>query len=218
LNISFFKVEDGSSSEPQTVVESPAKTAPLPARSGPFFLSSKPSFRDNMDRPAEMLTSTLDPALLKRFRFNSLLQFKQHIRPARDVAGVIAAWEPVMAEAHRLLAAAKEALDNIGTTHPYLPATSYPTMQAWQAALNNNARVRQQLHNQASSQDLHILKLQDKYSYELAYTIWWYKVEAYNAERKIVRDAYTAALAAHLAGAPFPHRAPLTYNVPDQAF
>ncbi len=171
-----------------------------------------------MDRPAEMLTSTLDPALLKRFRFNSLLQFKPHIRPARDVAGVIAAWEPVMAEARRLLAVTKEALDNIGTTHPYLPATFYPSIKAWNDAANNNTRTLQQLSNRADAQDLHILKLQDKYSYELAYTIWWYKVEAYEAERKVMRDAYCAALAAHLAGAPFPRRAPLTYNEPDQAF
>jgi hypothetical protein len=170
-----------------------------------------------MDRPAEMLTSTLDPALLKRFRFNSLLQFKLHIRPTRDVAGVIAAWEPVMAEAHRLKAAAKEALDNIRTTPP-LPASSYPSVKAWNEAAINYTRAHQQLSYRAEAQNLHILKLQDKYSYELAYTIWWYKVEAYEAERDVMRDAYRAALAAHSAGAPFPHRAPLTYNKLDQAF
>lgn len=145
-----------------------------------------------MDRPAEMLNSILTPEEVKRWHFSELMDYsgqKRRGQIPQSAAEVIAAYEPVVADAQRLA-------DEHKAEH-----SKWPT--SWTSYSEEESRAKtKQFHELEARAHRHMhyaAKLRETYSHHLAQSIWWSKVEAAEAKSKARLDAYQAACDAHRA-------------------
>ena len=141
--------------------------------------------------PPEMLNSILKPEEVSRWQFNELTDYsgpaRRGFRP-QSVAEIIAAYEPVMAEAARLAAEYKAEF------------IAHPT--AWSGTAAECRAITQRYHeleSRAYRQGAHANALRVSYSQRLAESIWWAKVDAAETARQAKHDAWDAACAAHRA-------------------
>lgn len=142
--------------------------------------------------PPEMLNSTLKPEEVSRWRFNELMDYSGQKRRGlipKPAAEVIAAYEPVMAEAQRLANEYKAEF------------AAHPACWSSRSAEESDAKMKHYhgLESRAYRQAFHTNKLRESYSHLLAQSIWWAKVDAAEAVRKAKQDAYEAACEEHRA-------------------
>ena len=142
--------------------------------------------------PPEMLNSTLMPEEVSRWRFNELMDYSSQARRGfrpQPVAEIIAAYEPVLAEAQRLTDQYKAEL------------AAHPTAWTSYSREDSDAKMKHYHHleNRAYRQAYHTNKLRESYSHLLAQSIWWDKVAVKEAESNAKKEAWDAALEAHRA-------------------
>ena len=137
-----------------------------------------------------MLNSTLTAEEVRRWQFNELMDYsgqaRRGFRP-QPVAEIIAAYEPVLAEAQRL------------TNQYKAEFAAHPTAWTSYSREDSDAKWKHyhELEARAYRQAVHTNKLRTSYSHLLAQSIWWDKVAAKEAELNAKRDAYEAACKAH---------------------
>ena len=154
-------------------------------------MAAKRSYLSALCNPSEMLNSTLMPTEVSRWQFNELMDYSGQARRGwrpQTPAEIIAAHEPILAEAQRLAAEYKAAF----VAHPSC-WVSYSEGES-DAKMKNYNKLKAQAYTQA----VHANKLRTSYSHLLAQSIWWDKVAAKEAERQAKREAYDAAVKAHL--------------------
>ncbi len=139
-----------------------------------------------MAAPPEMQNSTLTAEEVKRWRFNKMMDFKA--KPSQP-ATLIAQYEPLIKEAKALA-------DEYNAIAAALPmAYAYSSREE-----GDKIRMeRDAICNRAYQQSRHAYDLRVRYSRELAYSIWWFKVDEYNAAVQARSEAYMAACEAHRA-------------------
>jgi hypothetical protein len=145
-----------------------------------------------MASPPEMLNSTLTPEEVRRWRFSEPTDYSEQKRRGlipQSAAEVIAAYEPVMAEAAQLAAQYRAEF------------IAHPTAWTSYSREESDAKLKHYHHleRRAYSQEFHSNKLRESYSQLLAQSIWWAKVDAAETARKAKHDAWDAACAAHRA-------------------
>jgi hypothetical protein len=120
----------------------------------------------------ESLQTTLNNTEILRFSFNGLMDFKE---PARSPAETVAHWEPIIADSKQRAAAVAA-----------LPSTIT-------AVWSGEAKCARKATEDANfSQMMHCHNLRDRYSYELAHSLWYQRQAAQNAIGDRVRDEYEA--------------------------
>ena len=138
-----------------------------------------------------MLNSTLTPEELRRWRFSELMDYSGQKRRGiipQSAAEIIAAYEPVMAEAAQLAAQYRAEF------------IAHPT--AWSGTAAECRAITQRYHeleSRAYRQGAHAYALRVSYSQRLAESIWWAKVDAAETARQAKHDAWDAACAEHRA-------------------
>lgn len=139
-----------------------------------------------MAAPPEMLNSTLTAEEVKRWRFNKMMDF--NAKPSQP-ATLIAQYEPLIKEAKALA-------DEYNAAAAALPrAYAYKSQEEGDKIRREHERIR----TRAAQQSRHAYDLRVRYSRELAYSIWWFKVDEYNAACQARSEAYAAACEAHRA-------------------
>ncbi len=125
--------------------------------------------------------STLLPDEIKRWHFNAMMEFKN--KPARQPAEIQALYPPILEEAWRL---AQEA---------NAEAAALPAGYVSYSREESDAKMRrhEQIQSRAFAQEQHYFKVRQQYSYELAFSIWWNRVDQYNKAIQERQDAYRAA-------------------------
>lgn len=125
--------------------------------------------------------STLLPAEIKRWKFSTLTDFKN--KPTRTPAEIQALYTPLLAEAWTLAQLYK-------AEYAALPG-AYAVLGEEHGRAEH--KRREEIKNRSYAQSAHYYKLRQQYSQELAYAIWWNRVDAQNAQIQERQDAYRAA-------------------------
>jgi hypothetical protein len=118
---------------------------------------------------------------IRRWSFNSMMEFKD--KPARTPAEIQALYTPLLAEAWTLAQLYK-------AEQAALPM-AYAVLGEEQGRAEH--KRRQEIQRRSYAQSAHYYKLRQQYSYELAFSIWWNRVDAQQAQIKERQDAYRAA-------------------------
>jgi len=124
--------------------------------------------------------STLLPDEIRRWSFNCMMEFKN--KPARTPAEIQALYTPLLAEAWTLAQLYK-------TEHAALPMV-YAVLGEEQGRAEH--KRRQEIQSRSYNQSAHYYKLRQQYSHELAYAIWWNRVDAQRAQIQERQEAYEA--------------------------
>ena len=123
--------------------------------------------------------SILTAEELKRWSFNSLMDFK---KPVRSPAECLSFYKSLITEACRILEERRA------------EAASLPYPVMWNLAQEKEVRAMHAKKDAADAriyaQDAHISKLRVQYSYDLAHSIWFNRVDAQRAIGVRVRDEY----------------------------
>ncbi len=130
---------------------------------------------------AEASPGTLLPDEIRRWSFNSMMEFKN--KPARTPAEIQALYPPILEEAWRLAQEAKA--EEAALPFGYVCAS--------REEADAKMRRHQQIQGRAYAQNSHYYKLRQQYSYELAFSLWWNRVDAQRAQIQQRQDAYRAA-------------------------
>ncbi len=125
--------------------------------------------------------STLLPDEIRRWSFNSMMEFKN--KPARTPAEIQAFYTPLLAEAWTLAQLYKSEL-------AALPM-GYVVLSEEHGRAEH--KRRQEIQSRSYNQSAHYYKLRQQYSLELAFAIWWNRVDAQQAQIQQRQDAYRAA-------------------------
>ncbi len=125
--------------------------------------------------------STLLPDEIRRWSFNSMMEFKN--KPLRTPAEIQALYAPLLAEAWTLAQLYKSEL------------AALPMVYAVLSEEHGRAehKRRQEIQSRSYGQSAHYYKLRQQYSRELAFSIWWNRVDAQRAQIQERQDAYRAA-------------------------
>lgn len=125
--------------------------------------------------------SMLEDEEIRRYNFNEMMDFKA--KPHRLPADCVAYWEPIINEAKRL------------SVEYSAEAVALPSVYSY-FSQEEGAKIRKErdaITGRAYSQARHYCDLRIRYSRELAYTIWWHKVDAAKAKRDAKKQAWDEA-------------------------
>ncbi len=128
--------------------------------------------------------SMLDDEEIRRWRFNSLMDFKE--KPHRVPADCVAYWEPILDQA----AALRDEYKAEAAALPW--AYTFNTKEEG----DQIRKERDTITGRAYLQERHYYDLRVRYSRELAYSIWWHKVDAAKAKRDARKQAWDEACSA----------------------
>ena len=132
---------------------------------------------------------SLKPEELKRWHFNEMMDYNN--KPVRTPADCLAFYQNLLAEAWAIFEQRSAAA----------AALPYPT--GWFAHQEKEMRAvratREAADRSARAQELHFYALREHYSRELAYSLWWNRVDAVRARGDAVREAYRKAWEEHRA-------------------
>lgn len=132
---------------------------------------------------------TLSPEELKRWRFNEMMDYKN--KPVRMPAECLAFYQNLLAEAWAIFEERRAA------------AAALPYPMGWNAETEKEVRAaratREAADASARAQECHFYKLRERYSRELAYSLWWNRVDAVRARGDAIREAYRKAWEDHRA-------------------
>ena len=134
----------------------------------------------------ESLQTTLNNTEVLRFSFSGLMDFKE---PARSPAETVAHWEPIIAESKQIYEQRAAAVASL-PCHITIVWAENPeaSLEAARAA----GRAQKATEDAAFSQMMLCHNLRDRYSYELAHSLWYQRQAAQNAIGDRVRDEYEA--------------------------
>jgi hypothetical protein len=131
----------------------------------------------------------LKPEELKRWRFNELMDYPN--KPMRTPADCLAFYQTLLAEAWAIFEERSAA------------AAALPYPRAWNVVNEKEAlaarAAREAADRFARQQECHFYKLRELYSRELAYSLWWNRVDAVRARGDAIREAYRKAWEDHRA-------------------
>jgi hypothetical protein len=171
-----------SSSKPKTVVKCPANT-PLSLTPSIHALIPKSKMAAAAAKHPENPSNLADEEIC-RWRFNELMDFKE--KPHRLPADCVAYWESILSEAAALR-------DQHNAEAAALPgAYGYNTKEEGERI----RKERDAITGRAYLQQRHYYDLRSRYSRELAYSIWWHKVEIAKAKRDAKKLAWDEACSA----------------------
>lgn len=149
-----------------------------------------------MDVQQVLISSSLSLDLIQRFRFNGLMDFK---KPARSPEVCVAYWEPIIAEANRIYEERKAVLAAWPAFKAMYRADDHAARAAADKASLENARGRIAADNAVFAQMMHCGNLRDRYSHELAHSLWYQREAAHRAIGDRVRAEYEATWRAEFA-------------------
>jgi len=135
----------------------------------------------------ESLQTTLNNTEILRFSFNGLMDFKE---PARSPAETVAHWEPIIAESKQIYEERKAAAAALPST--ITAVWSGEDKCACLEAARAAGRAQKATEDAVIDQVMLCHNLRDRYSYELAHSLWYQREAARQAIGDRVREEYEA--------------------------